>query len=285
MRLLFARARFAHAWLWQRDETYRIAIVLGPPVLLGLGLALGAAHELTKLRAGTAPAWLAQAWAAIPWPGATPSGAAGWAKPLPGAGLPQDGTVTAIAPDEAMPPDGPATALSRLAPGWLGQILSVQGREDLDLGLAELPLGTVDLPKTTLDMASLIAAAPGPGRHVLAATGVWLVRDGGQTALSVRITRPAGRDTAPANCLSRVGIGHVLAISDVQLGLPAGKELVYEPVQLGLKQGFCRVGFAFGCWHGDGTPAAASASLVTGHPGSTTLSPLGPTALYHPRTS
>lgn len=283
MRLLLARARFAHAWLWQRDETYRIAVVLGPPVLLGLGLALGGAHELARVRAGTAPAWLARTWAAIPWPGGTPSGAAGWAKPLPGAGLPQDGTVTAIDPDKAMPPDGAAAALSRLAPGWLGQILSVQGREDLDLGLADLPLGTIDLPKPALDMASLVAAAPGPGRHVLAGSGIWLVRDGGRLALSVRITRLAGHDAAPANCLSRVGIGHVLAVSDVQIGLPAGKELVYAPVQLDLKAGFYRIGFAFGCWHGDGTPAAASAAVVTGRPDGKALSPLSPAVLYHPR--
>ena len=281
MRLWLAKTRFAHAWLWQRDETYRLAVVLGPPVLLGLGLALGGVHEWQRLRAGTAPAWLAKAWAALPFAGAP--GTAPWARPLPGAGLPQDGTPTALAPTEAMPPNGPSTILARLRPGWLGEILTVQGQDEFDLSLGNVPLGKVSIPGPGLDMSTLIAAAPGPGRHALAASGAWMVRGAGHHALSVRVSRPAGRDVAPANCLSRVLVGGRLAISQVQIGVGAGQSLTYDPVVLDLQPGFYKIAMAFGCWHGDGTPAGSTGSLMLRRPGEAELSPMRGSELYYPR--
>ncbi len=176
-----AKLAFIHRRLWERDPTYRAAVLLGPPPLLGCAIAAALWTALHAVPRPTAP----PPWAHLDHP-ATASEAP-----------------RAVEPTAPLPPAGPDGALAGLRPGWRIRIRPIEVSPTLDVTIAPTPVASLALDAPTIDMDRLLAAAaPNSRPFVGVATALLAIRTGGTYALAMRLDRAAG---PPADCLVRLG--------------------------------------------------------------------------------
>ena len=150
MKQVVAKLAFVHRRLWQRDKTYRAALLLGPPPLFGCALAVAlwvgvhAAGELPAA-ANRLPPW------AHPHGPGTPGG---------------HGGAFAEEPVRRLPPIGTGGTLSGFETGWQGVILPIEVTPTLDVHVLPTPLAMFKLDQTDIDMARITAAGPAAGLYV-----------------------------------------------------------------------------------------------------------------------
>lgn len=256
-----AKLAFAHRRLWQRDGTYRAAVLLGPPPLLACALAAGLWLGVDWLRRSTAPA------------GAAPP----WAQPLgtPGAG----DQPHAAAPAMALPPIGPDGRPRGFTTGWQGEIRAIEVSTTLDLTILPKPEASFTLDQTVLDMTRIAAASPPSGRHVGLHSAALVVRTAGLYAISLRLDRSAWQ---PADCSVRLALAGQRVVSDLSINLPGKISRSSDPGLFELQPGLYRIGIGFGCWHDQQNAGTGALTVLIRHPGEQEPQPARPDEIVRP---
>ena len=249
---MLRKLAFAHHTLWRRDETYRLAFVLGPPVLAGslIGAIL----------------WFG--WQAVPVGDAT-----SWARPEPTGNLPHDGTAIVEAPFAPLPQTASNGLPVGLEPGWDGAIQPVKIEHDLDVNVLPTRSGGFVLPAGPVDLHRIISAGPAGGLFVGVATGLFVVNRAGTYALTLKLSRNSEN---VANCLMRLGMGSHRILSRYELNVGGNVEMALDPVTFELQPGIYKIALAFGCWRDGQTIGPGEVTLLVRHPGETRLAPAGP---------
>lgn len=258
MRLTLARAAFAHRTLWRRDETYRIAFVLGPPVLLG-GL-IGAAVWFA-LQARTAP--LPNAAWAVPNPGNTGQAAAAPLVIMPSFPLPRIGS------------DGKPAGLE---PGWTGMLYRAEATPKTATILDAARIGPYEPGVDAADMAAIVAAGPKTGLYAGIQEGLLRIDEGGVYGITLRLQR---NTYAMADCVMRLGIVDKAVLRQDRLNIAGLTDITYEPVLLALQPGLYRTVTAFACWNNGSMSDTGRLSLLMRAPGQTVPTPVR-NKLYRP---
>ena len=186
VRQLIGKIAFVHRALWQRDFSYRWAVLLGPPPLIGAGVAalvLAALHG-----AGTGASS----------PGATASWAH-WERPVPQESEPF------VEQTRPLPPKDLSGHYRGTVPGWLGEVHRMSIDATQDVNVEELVSGTFTLDQTDVPLQRIADAGPVTGLFVGAMRTFFVARTPGLYAFSVRLTRSG---TLTADCLVRLGSRH-----------------------------------------------------------------------------
>jgi len=251
MKLLLAKLGFVHRRLWQRDGTYRIAVLLGPPPLLGAAVAAlvwGGVHSLAP-------------------PSSTQSSQAPWAVPS-GPHLPAStDPPRPIAPGMALPDSGVPAGL---VTGWRGTIQPVRIDEAMDFNVLSTRLAPLVLDDPSLDLGRVIAASPATGRFVGVGMATLVVRTAGIYGLTLRLERA---DSDRATCLQRLSLAKERVVSNVDVNLSGPATRRYEPVSFDLQPGLYPIAVAFGCWDSQQEKGAGTLSVMIRHPGEEDLRP------------
>ncbi len=249
-----SRLAFVHRTLWRRDGTYRAAVLLGPPPLLGAALAAALWFGVPALRPGVAPAGPPAPWARVP-PAASAGGVLG-ASPL-----------------RPLPPAGPDGALAGLVPGWNGTVYPIELGPTLDAVMGQAA-GHFTLDGPEIDLARIAAAAGAlGGRYAGVEQGLLAVRTAGRYELAVHLDRSSPQ---PADCLLRMVFGPGRVISRVELDLRGAVSRSYPPQAYDLQPGIYLLLAAFGCWHGEQAAGPGRMTVLIRHPGEDGLRPARP---------
>lgn len=263
MSRIAAKLGFAHRRLWQRDGTYRAAVLLGPAPLLGGALA-------------------AALWAGVHAPGRT-AAAIGqmppWAHPHEPETIGNAGPKRAEQPAMPLPPNGTDGLPSGYATGWQGGVAPIEVSPTLAVNVLRTPLATFTLDQTTVDMAPILAAGPATGLFVGVGTASMAIRVPGDYALSVRIARSSAQS---ANCLARFAFAGHRLVSDLSVGMAGSESRSYEPVDFTLQPGLYRIGVAFGCWHERQAIGPGQLTVMIRHPGEQLPRPARPDEILRP---
>jgi hypothetical protein len=161
MRRLVAKLAFVHRTLWQRDQAYRWAALLGPPPLLGCALA-ALVWAVVLQRAQHAPAAEGDA----PW--------ARWTRPVP-----QEVQPFTEAPSAALPQTDASGRFVGFQLGWLGAIHPMSVDRTLDANVLDSVLATFTLDQPTIPLARVLDAGPPTGLFVGAAKAFFVVQTPG----------------------------------------------------------------------------------------------------------
>lgn len=245
MKLFLAKLAFVHRRLWQRDGTYRAAVVLGPPPLLAAILAallwLGV-HASSPPRPATAPL--------PPW--AAPSG--------PRTAVSTDAP-RAIAPGMELPASGLPAGL---VAGWRGGIQPVEIGAAMDANVLPKRLAPLVLDEPSLDLQPIMKAGPAIGRFVGVGMATLVIHTAGIYALTLRLQRA---DTERLTCLQRLVFDNQRVVSNLELDLLGPATRNFEPVSFALQPGLYPIAAAFGCWADQQEKGAARLSVLIRHPG------------------
>ncbi len=253
MKRFLAKLAFLHRVLWHRDPTYRTAVLLGPPPLLGCAV--------------VAAMWLATHGSPVPGTAVEPSRAGGdvpwahWTRPLPAA---QGNEPESEEPRLPLPQPGPSGAFPGFEFGWQAAIqpMTVDASMETDVIATVLTRFTVD--SATVPLERILDAGPPTGLFVGVEQSYLVVRRPGLYALSARLQRSA---TTSANCLMRLGMGAHRLIRSVNIGVGGDAVVDYRPVRLQLKAGLYPIGVAVGCWRGEQMNGSGTVTLLIQHPG------------------
>jgi hypothetical protein len=258
MRRFLARLGFVHHRLWRRDSTYRAAVLLGPPPLLGGMIA-------AALWAGVSAISQPHGAASPPPPWGTPSGprgvAASTAAPRP------------VKPGMDLPAPGPDGRPAGLATGWQGGIQRVEMNAAVDANILPTRLAPLTFDDTSLDLGRIVAAGPASERFVGVGLASLAVRTPGTYALTLRIERD---DADPATCLQRLVFANQRIVSNITLDLAGPKVLNFEPVSFTLQPGLYPIAVAFGCWRDTKEGGVGKAIVLIRHPDQDELRPARP---------
>ncbi len=254
MKRAIAKLAFVHSRLWQRDGTYRAAVLLGPPPLLGC---MVAAALWTGLHA-------------LGLPPANASRVPPWAHPNGRGTAASSGQPLVEKPISALPSLGADGKLSGLATGWQGLIQPIQISPALDVDVLRRSVAKFTLDQAGVDMAQIAAAGPPVGLYVGVQTALLAVRTAGAYGLSIRLQRSS---LEPANCLTRLGLaGHrLISVLNVNLVGPVSRS--YDPVEFELRPGLYELAAAFGCWHDGQVIGPGDLTVLIRHPGEQSLLP------------
>ncbi len=173
MKRMIAKLAFVHRRSWRDDKTYRAAVLLGPPPLLGAALA-------------------AMLWAglhALGPPVAHVGQSPPWAHPQE----PISGAPFAAEPVAALPGSEEDGKFNGLATGWQGLIQPVQISPTLDVNVLRERVATFTIDKTAIDMAQIVAAGPSSSLYVGVETALLAIKTAGSYGLSVRVERSSFR--------------------------------------------------------------------------------------------
>jgi hypothetical protein len=255
MKAFLAKLAFAHRALWKRDETYRIAFVLGPPVLLGGVLACGL--------------WFAPIGRTAP----------PWARPEPSGNLAQDGKPVAETPLAPLPHPGLDGKIAGLEPGWAGAIQKVLIGATMDPNVLPERGARFTLPPGPVDVSKIIEAGPPTGTFVGVENGVLLVREAGVYHVTVRLRRSSFE---AADCLVRLGFGAHRVLSQYGTGIVGEHDETWPAVAFDLKPGSYLVLMAFGCWRGDQMLGPGELTLMIEHPNETAPQPARADEIWRP---
>ena len=260
---LAGKLAFVHRTLWQREQAYRWAVLLGPPPLVGCAvaaLALAAIQPLTTQ---------------------TPSPASGsnapWAH-WKGAVVKQDQPITE-APTAPLPRLDETGWFAGIQPGWTGDIYAMSVDATLDINVLGTVLGSFTLDQPTIPLSRIIDAGPPTGLFVGGAKTFFVVQTAGLYAFSARLTR-AG--TQSVECLVRLLSHHHRLLSAVVLNAAGNAVLNFRPTEFRLEPGLFLLQVAVGCWRGDHMVGSGELTIMVRHPGEAALKPATADELTRP---
>ena len=251
MRRLAGRLAFVHRTLWQRDNTYRWAALLGPPPAIGLAVA-------------------ALCLAAFPriWPGAStaPAGApwARWTRPT------SQGKQPFVEPTLKLPARDASGRYQGLQTGWRGEVHPMSVDATRDINVSGSVATTFSLDQPDIPLQRIVDAGPPSGLFVASAQSFFVVQTPGLYVFSVRLTRSG---TQSADCGARLNSTHHQMIRNVNLNIDGGAVVNYPPTQFRLEPGLFRVGVGIGCWRGERELGGGNFTLLVRAPGETALRP------------
>jgi hypothetical protein len=260
MRRLAAKLAFVHRTLWQRDYTYRWAVLLGPPPVIGVAVASLVLTALPMIR----PVATTQTGGA-PW--------AHWTRPVQQAGEPfAEATLTLPARDGSGHFEG-------LRTGWLSAVhpLTVDATRDVNVSGSVLASFTLDQPDIPLQR--VVDAGPPAGLFVADAQSFFVVLKPGLYAFSVRLTR-SGTETG--DCVVRLNSTRHRMVRTLTLNTGGSAVLTYPATQFRLEPGLFKVAVGVGCWRGDRELGAGDLTLMVRKPGEATLQPASADELMRP---
>ncbi len=254
-----AKLAFVHRRLWQSDLTYRVAVLLGPPPVIGflIGAVLWAAMQ-------------AGAGRSVP----------GWA--IPSEAVRQDDTPRTEAPVTLLQPRDAQGRLQRFTPGWLGSIHGVEVRPTLTVDVQDSALSGFALDAPDIDVERIIDKAPKAGIFVGIEAAALAIRDAGRTSLALRLDRSGG---PTADCLLRLAINGHRVVSSYELNLEPSASKTLAPLEFDFRPGLYRVAAVFGCWRGPHMVGGAKLSVLIRHPGEPGLHPVGAEDILRPVTA
>jgi hypothetical protein len=261
MRRFIAKLRFIHRTLWQRDQAYRWAAVLGPPPLIGCALAalaLAGWHRLpddTAVRASKAP------WA-------------NWTRPVPHGEQPYT-----EAPTAALPQTDAGGRFVGFQPGWTGEIrlMTLDATKDANVSSSGLASFTIDGP--TFPLARVLDAGPSGGLFVGTAQTFFVVQTPGLYAFSARLVWQGAQS---ADCLVRLVTPRHTMLRNVTLNIESQGAVNYPPTTFTLQKGLLGLRAAAGCWRGDRAVGPGTLTLMVRRPGQAAFSPAAVDELIRP---
>jgi hypothetical protein len=250
--MVAAKLAFIHRTLWQRDQAYRWAVLLGPPPLLGCALAalaLAAIHHVLPMQ--QAPS------ANIPW--------ARWNPPVP-----RDGQPFTEPPAAPIPPTDAKGGYAGYRPGWLGFIHPMTIDAAMDTNVIAVPQAKFDIDQTTISLGRILDAGPPAGLFVGEARTFVVIRTAGLYAFSVQLERSSPET---ANCLVRLGSHTHRLLRNVNINMNGQVVLKYPATEFQLQPGLFFVGLVVGCWRGDHMVGPGDVTLMIRRPGESSLQP------------
>jgi hypothetical protein len=251
---LIAKLGFVHGLLWRRDATYRIAVLLGPPPLLGGLIAVAVWYAVpSATRSPRTPA-VPPPWAAV----SRPNVALGTDAPR------------VVKPARELPSLGPNQLPAGFVMGWQGGIQPVEINGAMDANVLPRQIASLDFDMVTLPLDQITAASPGSGRFVGVGTANLAVRSAGIYELTLQVER---HDTGVATCLQRLVFGGQRLVSNLDIDLNGPKTITYAPISFSLTPGLYPIAIAFGCWRGENEAGAGSATVLIRLPGQDRLRP------------
>jgi hypothetical protein len=262
MRRVAAKLAFVHRTLWQRDQAYRWAVLLGPPPLLGCALA---ALALTV-------------WQQFPHAAPEPGSDAPWAhwtRPLPSEAQPYTESMALV-----LPKTDPTGGFIGFQPGWFGDIRPMSVDATMDVNVIASAVASLTLDGPTIPLARIVDAGPTSGLFVGAARTLVVVRTPGLYAFSAQL---AWSGTQTVNCVVRLASAHHRLIRNVNLNVASQSVLNYAPTEFRLKPGLLVLQTAVGCWRGDHAMAPGTLTLLVRRPGEVGLTPVAADEVIRPR--
>jgi len=253
MRLFFSKLGFAHRRLWDRDGFYRIALFFGPAPLVGAALAaivwgcIGAVETKTY----QPPAWAH--YTATNRDNGSPDA------PHP------------ASPTKPLPPlraDGSAIGYD---PGWSMTANPVTISPTMETNVNATPISGFTIDEPTATMAKILDGQPKDQLFVAVASGFLVIREVSTYGIFPRFERPAG---PVANCLVRLTVAGHRITSNLQLSVVQRVTLDYTPTWFEFQPGLYRIGWVFGCWHGNEMSGLGQISVMLAEPGGRTARPL-----------
>jgi hypothetical protein len=260
MGAFWSKAAFVHRTLWQREPAYRWAVLLGPPPLIGLGLA---ALVVTALQA-TLPSGQASG-AAAAW--------AHWTRPNLQAGQPF------VEPTMPLPATDANGRYKGYQPGWRGELRPMTVDAAMEVDLAGPPIGSFTLDQPDIPLQRIAAAGP-PGKLFAGlAQTAFVVQAPGLYEFSVRLSRSG---TQSADCVTRLGSARHPMVRSVSIDTEGGTIMNYAPTQFRLEPGLFTLVVAVGCWRGDRVVDSGDLTVMVRLPGETASRPAAPDELMRP---
>jgi len=261
MKRFAAKLGFVHRTLWQRDQTYRWAALLGPPPLIGCAVA----------------ALALAGWQLLPHDAAAPGSDAPWARwtrPVP-----HDDQPYTEASAAGLPRTDAAGRFVGFQPGWTGEIapMTVDATKDVSVSPGGLASFTVEGP--TIPLAGILDAGPSSGLFVGRAETFFVVQTPGLYAFSARLVWQGAQS---ADCMVRLVAPHHAMIRNVDLNIDSQAVLSYPPTEFTLEKGLFRLRAATGCWHGQHPVGPGTLTLMVRRPGQAAFSPATADELIRP---
>jgi len=244
-----AKLAFVHRTVWERNQAYRWAILLGPPPVFGCVVA-------------------ALGWAIMPHVTGPPPGSdapwAHWTRPVA-----EDGQPFAEPPTAPLPRQDASGRFVGFQPGWVGAILpmTVDATRDANV-LGGSTLGSFTLDQPAIPLSRILDAGPPTGLFVGVQRAFFVARTPGLYAFSARLARAGSQS---ADCLVRLGSSHHRMLRNINLNAAADAVLTYPPTEFRLEPGLFLLTAAVGCWRGDRMAGPGEMTLLVRHPGDTAL--------------
>jgi hypothetical protein len=254
VRLFFSKLGFIHRRLWGRDGFYRIALLFGPAPLVGAGLAAIAWGCIVAVQTRTyqPPAW-AHYTPATSGDNGSPDA------PHP------------ISPARPLPPlRGDGSAIGYDA-GWSMTANSVTISPTMEADVNATPITGFTIDEPTATMARILDGRPKDKLFVGVASGFLVIREANTYGIFPRFERPAG---PLANCLVRLSINGRRITSNQALNVAQRVTQDYPPTWFEFQPGLYRIGWAFGCWHGNEMSDLGQISVMLVEPGGRPARPL-----------
>jgi hypothetical protein len=254
MRLIFTKLGFIHRRLWDRDRYYRVALFFGPAPLAGAAMAaiVWACIASVKPETHQPPPW-AHFTPVTNGPNGSPDA------PLP------------APPAKPLPPlraDGSAIGYDA---GWSVSANPVTISPTMEVEVRAPPLSGFTVDEPTVTMAQILAGRPKDQLFAGVSSGFLVVRETGTYGIFPRLERPPG---PLANCLVRLTFNAHRINSTLLLNLVQRVTQDYPPGWFQLQPGLYRIGWAFGCWHGNEMSDLGQISVMFIEPGKPTPRPL-----------
>lgn len=260
MRLFFGKLGFIHRRLWERDGLYRVAVLAGPPPLIGCAVA---ACIWLLLRA-TVPA------APLPKWGIPPLAAENWSD--------AEGPQT-LKPSRPLPPIDANGELSGYEKGMRGEIHTVVVSPTYNTDINRTISSSFFIDGLVGDMTQIVAEGPQHAKFIGGGAGFLVVKTPGLYALSARFDRPPG---PTADCLVRLSFGPRRVVSSYNLANAGNTTKTYEAIRFDLQPGLYPISWIIGCWREQETIGPGRVTILLRHPGDETLQPAGPDDIVRP---
>ncbi|WP_158924001.1 hypothetical protein [Acidisphaera sp. S103] len=143
----------------------------------------------------------------------------------------------------------------------------------MDVDIRPDSLSGLSITGRDVDMDQILADGPRDTLYVAVGTGLFVVREPGIYALSLRFERPP----APvANCVTRLGFGPHRIVSHLSLNVVNNVSTHFETAWFDLQPGLYPTAWAFGCWHDKGVIGPGRITILVSHPGEKALAPARP---------
>ena len=261
MKLFASKLGFVHRTLWQRNQAYRWAALLGPPPLIGCAVAALALAGWQRLSHDAAAPGSDAPWAQ-------------WTRPVPHNDQPYT-----EAPAVALPQMDAGGRFVGFQPGWTGEIrpITVDATKDVDVSASVLASFTVDGP--IISLARILNAGPSSGLFVGGAETFFVVQTPGLYAFSARLVWQGAQS---ADCMVRLLAPHHNMIRNININIDSQGVLTYPPTELTLEKGLLRLRAATGCWRGQHPVGPGTLTLMIRRPGQAAFSPAAADELIRP---
>lgn len=258
---LAAKLGFVHRTLWQRNPLYRWAALLGPPPLIGCGVAV--------------LAWAAfQQWAPltaipdgnIPW--------AHWTRPIQQAGQP-----FAEAPIGPVPPTDASGRVSGFQTGWVVIIQPMHLDAMLEASAIQPIIGHFTIDQPLIGLAPILDAEPPTGLFIGGVKAFFPVRTAGVYAFSARFVRSSPQS---ADCLLWMNSNTHRMIRSTTVNMTGSSVLNFAPTEFRLEPGMHLLEVDVGCWRGDHMVGPGEVTVLVRPPSETALRPVSPDEVIKP---